>query len=163
MLPLSHSIVDDSFVPSENPPLRVHKVSRRADAFPLLHEGHISPLRKEANIHALLLPGGGKALFLRLLLQFLLVPVLKRECQHGQLFLRQPPEHIALILFFVLRPPHKIPPVLSLSDPSVVTGGHPVKAILCRKITKYPDFYIPIALHTGVGRAPLHIALGKRF
>ena len=94
---LAHRPVDNARVPPDDLAVE-HKVPRPGQRGPPGHPAHIVLVRDEADLHAVLLMGGGQTEFLRQGPHLLLLIASQRQGQTAHLLPCQAAEHVALIV-----------------------------------------------------------------
>ena len=163
-LPLSDRVVGDSLVSPQDPALGVHKVSLRRDlpCARAVDVARVVSVRDEADLLRVRFLRHGDAGFPGNVPHFLLGEGPQRHDRAGKLLLREPVEHVALVLRGKRGLLHGEPAVLLADDRGVVAGRDQVCAQGVGHLEHFGPFDGPVAANAGVRCAPIQIFENKR-
>ena len=126
-----------------------------------LDRGGIVAVRHEADVLTVVLVRVAKAVCLGDFTRLGLVQAAERKARVRKLLLREPSEHIALILRRVHGLFERVAPVRQLLDAGIVPGRQHLTPERAGARLEQAEFQVPVAVQTGVRRRPALIGRGK--
>ena len=123
----------------------------------LFHKLDIVPVRNEANVLTVVLPGVAESQLFRDLSHFLFHFAAQRKLYVAKLVLCQHIQHIALILAVIQRFFQKIPAGhFVIFNEGIVSGGHILQSLLFGKAKQFIELHIPVTINAWI-RCPARL------
>ena len=159
---LSDGVVDDAPVPTQDGARLVDEGAFAGRRRVLHNIVRVAAIRHKADLLGIAFFRHGKSRLRRDLPNLRLGVLPEGQGCRRELLLREPAEHVGLVLFGMQRRFQRIAAVFELYDPGIMAGGHVIR-LQHPGIIQHPfPFHVPVAGDAGIGRQAAGIGLNKR-